>query len=50
MTELGIFSARYASLVAWPIGSLLAGLAGEGVSLATVRKQFRQLLSDNCQS
>lgn len=45
LTELGIFSARYAHLATWDIGTLLDELAGRPVSLPSVRQEFRQLLS-----
>jgi hypothetical protein len=41
---VGIFSARYAYLVTWSLGSLLDELAGHPVSLAVARAQFRDLL------
>jgi hypothetical protein len=44
LTELGIFSARYAHLATWDIGILLDELAGRTISLAAVRQEFRQLL------
>ena len=45
LTELGIFSARYAYLATWNLGELLADLAGHPVSLQATRQEFRQLLS-----
>jgi hypothetical protein len=44
LTELGIFSARYAYLVTWSLDGLLGELAGEPVSLQSARQEFRQLL------
>jgi hypothetical protein len=44
LTELGIFSARYAHLVTWPLSSLLDELAGHQVSLQATRDEFRRLL------
>ncbi len=44
LTELGIFSARYAYLTTWDIGVLLDELAGCQVSLSDTRQEFRQLL------
>ena len=40
----GIFSARYAHLATWGLGSLLDELAGHPVHLADARAQFRDLL------
>jgi hypothetical protein len=45
LTELGIFSARYAHLATWDISTLLDELAGHPVSLRTIRQEFRQALS-----
>lgn len=45
VTELGIFSARYAYLATWPAGSLLDELAGREVSLQATRAAFRELLT-----
>jgi hypothetical protein len=44
LTEVGIFSARYAYLSTWHISDLLNELAGCSVSLTDSRKDFRQLL------
>lgn len=44
LTELGIFSARYAYLATWQLGQLLEELAGHQVSLQATRQEFRQLL------
>jgi hypothetical protein len=44
LTELGIFSARYAYLAPWDIARLLNDLAGHQVSLPSTRQEFRQLL------
>jgi hypothetical protein len=44
LTEAGIFSARYAYLATWSLGALLDELAGQHVSLPSVRHEFRQLL------
>jgi hypothetical protein len=44
LTDLGIFSARYAYLATWDLQSLLDELAGRAVSLADTRKELRQLL------
>jgi hypothetical protein len=48
LTELGVFSARYAHLATWGLGTLLDTLAGHHVSLAATRQEFRELLS-GCQ-
>jgi hypothetical protein len=45
LTELGIFSARYAYLATWDLNTLLDELAGHPVSLAVIRQEFRDLLS-----
>ncbi len=44
INSVGIFSARYAYLATWDLGGLLGELAGQPVSLATLRGQFRELL------
>jgi hypothetical protein len=44
ITELGIFSARYAYLARWDLARLLDDLAGHQVSLPATRQEFRQLL------
>lgn len=44
LTELGIFSARYAHLATWEIARLLDDLALQKVSLQSTRQEFRQLL------
>jgi hypothetical protein len=44
LSEMGTFSARYAYLAIWDIGTLLDELAGRHVSLPAVRQEFRQLL------
>jgi hypothetical protein len=44
LTEVGIFSARYAYLPTWDLGALLGELAGHHVNLPVVRHEFRQLL------
>ena len=44
LTELAIFSARYAYLATWSLGSLLSELAGHPASLQSARQEFRQLL------
>jgi hypothetical protein len=44
LTEAGIFSARYAYLATWDIGTLFDELAGHHVSLPSIRQEFRQLL------
>jgi hypothetical protein len=44
LTEAGIFSARYAYLATWDLSALLDELAGQHMSLPSVRKEFRQLL------
>jgi hypothetical protein len=44
LTEVGIFSARYAYLATWDLGSLLSELAGHPISLQTARQEFSQLL------
>lgn len=44
LTELGIFSARYAYLAPWDLARLLDDLAGQQVSLPATRQEFRQLL------
>lgn len=44
LSEFGIFSARYAYLATWDIGSSLAELAGCPIDLADIRQEFRQLL------
>jgi hypothetical protein len=45
LTELGIFSARYAHLATWDLGALLDELAGRPVGLVATRQEFRALLS-----
>lgn len=44
LTEVGTFSARYAYLATWDLGSLLDELAGQHVSLRAIRDEFRQVL------
>jgi hypothetical protein len=44
LSEVGIFSARYAYLATWGLGALLAELAGHQVSLQATRREFRQML------
>ena len=44
VSTVGIFSARYAYLATWDLGSLLGELAGQPVRLAVLRGQFRELL------
>ena len=44
LTEAGTFSARYAYLATWDIGSLFDELAGHHVDLPSIRQEFRQLL------
>jgi hypothetical protein len=44
LTEVGIFSARYAYLSIWHIDQLLDDLAGHLVSLSSTRQEFRRLL------
>jgi hypothetical protein len=44
LTDLGIFSARYAYLATWDLRTMLDELAGRSVSLADTREEFRQLL------
>ena len=44
LTELGVFSARYALLATWELSALLDELAGHSVSLAAIRHEFRELL------
>ena len=44
LVELGTFSARYAYLATWDIGTLVDELAGQHVSLPSIRQEFRQLL------
>jgi hypothetical protein len=44
LTDLGIFSARYAYQATWDLQSLLDELAGHAVSLAGMRKELRRLL------
>ena len=45
LTELGIFSARYANLATWDLSTLLDDLAGRPVSLPAIRQEFRALLT-----
>ena len=45
LTELGIFSARYAHLATWDLNTLLDELAGRPVSLPGIRQEFRALLT-----
>lgn len=45
LTHVGTFSARYAYLATWDIRRLLDELAGHHVSLPSVRREFRQLLT-----
>lgn len=44
LTEVGIFSARYAYLATWEIFALLDELAGCKVNLSSIRQEFRQFL------
>jgi len=44
LTGAGIFSARYAYLTIWDIGTLFDELAGHHVNLPPIRQEFRQLL------
>jgi hypothetical protein len=44
LTDVGIFSARYAHLTTWGISELLGELASRPVSVAGARLEFRQLL------
>jgi hypothetical protein len=44
ITEVGIFSARYAHLAIWDLAALLDELAGRTVSLSDTRQQFCDLL------
>jgi hypothetical protein len=44
LTEVAIFSARYAYLATWSLGGLLSELAGHPASLQSARQEFRQLL------
>ncbi|HUY49790.1 MAG TPA: hypothetical protein VMV92_29420 [Streptosporangiaceae bacterium] len=44
LDSVGIFSARYAYLATWVVGSLLDDLAGHEVSLQSVRDEFRKVL------
>ena len=44
LTEAGTFSARYAYLATWDIGTLFDELAGHHVSLPFIRQEFRELL------
>jgi hypothetical protein len=45
LTEVGVFSARYAHLATWDLSMLLDELAGHPVSLAAIRQEFCALLS-----
>jgi hypothetical protein len=44
LSGAGTFSARYAYLATWDIGTLFDELAGHHVSLPCIRQEFRQLL------
>ncbi len=44
LTEVGVFSARYAHLTTWDISALLNELADRPVSVVRIRLEFRQLL------
>ncbi|MBL9007476.1 MAG: hypothetical protein JNJ46_24680 [Myxococcales bacterium] len=44
LTDVAIFSARYAHLTKWHLSDLLAELAGRQVDLGAVREEFRQVL------
>ena len=44
LTEVGTFSARYAYLATWEMGTLFDEMAGHHVSLPSVRREFRQML------
>jgi hypothetical protein len=44
ISDLGIFAARFAYLVTWPLAGLLSEMAGYEVDLAGARDAFRQLL------
>lgn len=50
LTEVGIFSARYARLTTWNLSALLAELAGQAVELGALRQEFRKLLQRPSQS
>jgi hypothetical protein len=41
---LGLYAARYSYLATWPVGELLAELAGGPVDLAEVRAEFQEAL------
>lgn len=44
LTDVAIFSARYARLTKWPLSDLLEELSGRQVALGAVREDFRQVL------
>ena len=44
ITDVGVFSARYAHFTTWGISELLDELAGRPVSVVTTRLELRQLL------
>jgi hypothetical protein len=44
VTDVGIFSARYAYLATWDLQELLDQLAGHAINLADTRDEFRRLL------
>ncbi len=45
LTEVGVFSARYAHLATWDLSTLLDELAGHSVGLSAIRQEFRILLT-----
>jgi hypothetical protein len=47
ISEVGIFNARFGYLATWPLGHLLAELAGSAVDLPAARKDFAQMLNQS---
>jgi hypothetical protein len=48
ITDVAVFSARYAYLAQWDLATLLSQLAWETVVVADVREEFKELL-EACQ-
>jgi hypothetical protein len=44
LTQIGLFSTRYAYLATWDLAAFLEELAGQQVSIQATRREFRQLL------
>jgi hypothetical protein len=46
VTEVGLFSARYAYLATWLLSTLLEDLAGHKIDLQSTRQEFHELLKE----